>query len=183
MGAVGLFKSFQNIETERLTLREIHAGDDCSLFEIFSDCETMQYYGLDTYTTVEDARNTIRHMQRGLKGGWLVKWAVTLKGEDRLIGVCGFHNWVKSDRRSEIGYILHKGLWGSGIMSEALKPAVNFGFSVMKLNRVEAVVHTENERSLRLLHKLGFLDEGLLRQYKYYNGEYHDFIMLSSLNQ
>lgn len=181
MDSYEVFKSFPVIETDRLLLREILPNDEEDLFDMFSDEETMKYYGLDTYKSLDDAADTIKHMRKGFKNRWLIKWAVSFKDSGRFIGLCGFHNWVKSDRRSEIGYILSKDLWGKGITGEAVKAIIRFGFSSMGLNRIEAVVRLENSRSISLLHRCGFKEEGLLKQYKYYNGQFSDFLMLALL--
>jgi ribosomal-protein-alanine N-acetyltransferase len=109
------------------------------------------------------------------------KVGITLKGQNKAIGVCGFHNWSKGDRRSEIGYILSKDMWRMGIMTEALDMLIPFGFSSMDLNRIDAIVHIDNIPSINLLEKFNFTREGLLRCYKYYMGGFHDFYMLSLL--
>lgn len=71
---------------------------------------------------------------------------------------------------------------GQGYMQEALSAAIKFGFTQMKLHRIEALVHPENARSLHLLHKLGFKQEGILRDYFYLDGKFYGHMVLSLLN-
>ncbi|HNB42281.1 MAG TPA: GNAT family protein, partial [Anaerolineales bacterium] len=63
----------------------------------------------------------------------------------------------------------------------ALHAAIQFGFDQMKLHRIEALVYPENTRSLHLLNKLGFKQEGTLRDYFYLDGKFYDHIVLSLL--
>lgn len=55
--------------------------------------------------------------------------------------------------------------WGKGIMSEAMQGVINFSKTQISPNRIQAEVYPENIASLKLLKKLGFQEEGLLRQY------------------
>ncbi|NIW38715.1 MAG: GNAT family N-acetyltransferase, partial [Gemmatimonadetes bacterium] len=77
-------------------------------------------------------------------------------------------------RQAEIGYDLAHRHWGRGLMTEALRPMLRFGFEEMDLHRIEAGVTVGNEASARVLEKLGFREEGLLRRGGYWKGAYHD---------
>jgi len=92
-----------------------------------------------------------------------IRWGVEREG--RLIGTCGFHNLNKGCRRAELGYELDYELWGRGYMAIALRPVIEYGFTHMKFERIEAFINVDNERSAGLLGKLGFQREGVLRDY------------------
>ena len=68
-------------------------------------------------------------------------------------------------------------------MTEALMEALEFGFGTMALNRIEALVHPHNLASIRLLEKLRFQNEGLMRDYYYQGGMFHDSLRLSLLRK
>ncbi|MCB0183617.1 MAG: GNAT family N-acetyltransferase, partial [Caldilineaceae bacterium] len=85
--------------------------------------------------------------------------------------------------RGEIGYDLRQREWGKGIMAEALDAIIDFGFRDMGLQRVEALVMPENVASARLLRKLGFTEEGTLRDYDRFKGAFHDMRCFSILKQ
>ncbi len=87
---------------------------------------------------------------------------ITRKGENMVIGTCGFYSFDEGFHRAETGYELHPAYWQPGIMSEALRAILSFAFATMGLHRIEAVVDEGNERSQRLLRKLGFTHEGTL---------------------
>jgi len=86
--------------------------------------------------------------------------------------------------RAGIGYELGHVFWRKGIMTEALTAIIGLGFKVMGLNRIEAVVMPENEPSLRLLAKLGFYNEGILKEYENWGRKgFRDLCMLSLLRK
>ncbi len=68
-------------------------------------------------------------------------------------------------------------------MREALSAMLKFGFGRMQLNRIEAFVVPENNPSLRLLQRLGFQQDGLLREYGFWKGQFHDQFLLSLLKK
>jgi ribosomal-protein-alanine N-acetyltransferase len=74
-----------------------------------------------------------------------------------LAGTIGYHCWATGeDSKAEIGFDLSSAYWGQGLMSEAVTPVLQFGFEGMGLKLIEATVDPANERSLRLVSKLGF---------------------------
>jgi ribosomal-protein-alanine N-acetyltransferase len=81
-----------------------------------------------------------------------------------------------------MGYDLEKEHWGKGIMSEAMKAVIDFGFEKMELNRIEVYVMPRNKRSVRMIKNLGFKREGLLRQ-RFFDefGNFTDDILFSML--
>lgn len=68
-------------------------------------------------------------------------------------------------------------------MSEALHAVLSHGFEHMELNRIDALVYVENERSIQLLQKLGFKQEGLLRDYFYLDGKFYDHYIFALLKK
>ncbi len=82
-----------------------------------------------------------------------------------------------------IGYDLSRPYWRRGIMTEALEAVIEFGFERMGLNRIEAVVFVENVASHRLLEKLRFEREGVLRDYEFLKGRFVDMVMYSLLRK
>ena len=68
-------------------------------------------------------------------------------------------------------------------MTEALKAVIASGFEKVGLNRIDALVYVENKPSIRLLQRLGFTREGLLRDYFYLDGKFYDHIIFSILRR
>jgi ribosomal-protein-alanine N-acetyltransferase len=110
-----------------------------------------------------------------------IRWGITRKSDNRLVGTCGYV-WLRT-YRGEISYELASPYWRQGIMAEALDGIVDFGFAEMGLNRIEAPVMVENVASAQLLRKLGFLEEGVLRQYDFFKGRFHDMRLFALLKE
>lgn len=100
-----------------------------------------------------------------------------------MIGSGGIWRIQKDHLRGEIGYELSKEFWGNGIMTEALKEIVKFGFEKMNLHSIEANLDPENTGSVRLLEKLGFIREGYFAESYYFNGKFTDTGTYSLLNK
>ncbi len=98
------------------------------------------------------------------------------------IGECGYHTWNTTHHRAELFYKLKQEKFKQkGLMTEALKKVLDFGFFNMKLHRVQAFVAQENIASIKLLKKYKFQKEGVLREDYLYKGSYEDSICYSLL--
>jgi ribosomal-protein-alanine N-acetyltransferase len=106
------------------------------------------------------------------------------KATSKPVGKCGFHSWYPDHRRAEIGYgFTDENYKGKGLMTEALKEMIKYGFEKMELNRVEAFVGPNNPASLKLIRSLGFTEEGQLREHYYKHPRLEDSICFSLLKK
>lgn len=170
------FETYPVLETDRLILREIRLSDTEAFHVYLSDMDVMRQMG-NPYLrkTVEEARNHIREMHGWYGGKHGIRWVITLKdGDDSLIGTLGFHGFDRDAKKAEIGYELNKSYWGQGIMSEAVLRILRYGFDVMDLQRIEAGTDGINERSHKLLKRLGFTQEACLRRRVFYFDTFWD---------
>lgn len=182
MDALFDFSYFPRLQTRRLILREITSADKPALYALFSDPEVTRYNDVDTFTQPEDAAWVLDFLERRFQNGVGLRWAICMQGlPEDLIGTCGYNNWDQRNNCGVIGYDLMPAYWGRGIMPEAVRAVIEFGFEHMGLNRVEADVTTGNAASARVLQKLGFTEEGLLRQRGHWKGAYHDLRFFSLL--
>lgn len=177
------FEYFPVIETDRLIMREINLEDLGALFKIFSSEDVMKYYGMFPIDQLKQAQNLILSFRDGFDEEKSIRWGITLKESQVFIGTCGFHNMQKRSFRAEIGYELSPDHWNKGYVTEAIGAMLEFGFGMMGLNRIEALVYPENTASHRALEKLGFKEEGLLREYAYFREVFQDLVMHSILRR
>jgi|ERR671933_451807 ribosomal-protein-serine acetyltransferase len=84
--------------------------------------------------------------------------------EGKLAGCIGFHNINWSNRATSIGYWLSASFQGKGFMTKACRTLVEYAFNEVGLNRVEIRCATENKKSRAIPERLGFKQEGTLRQ-------------------
>ncbi len=178
------FRKFPEIRTKRLVLRQPTMKDAEWYFEYFSRPELVWGGGEPGPKNMRVAREQVREylvdLYRKRRG---FRWIITLKGKGRPIGTLGYYKWAPSaSYQAEMGYDLAKEHWGNGIMTEAMKAVIDFGFEKMELNRIEVFVMPRNKRSIKMIKNLGFKREGLLRQ-RYFDefGNYADDILFSML--
>ena len=178
-----LMENFPNLHTERLFLRALTPADLEFVYQHFSDPDVTRYlHDEEPVSTREDAQEIIDFYTRpGVK--YHNRWVVVSKSNNQPIGTCGYHKWQERHFRAEIGYDLEPASWNQGYMTEALTEVLEFGFEKMGLNRIEALVHSQNLASIRLLQKLGFQKEGYLRDYYYQGGEFHSSLTFSLLRK
>lgn len=170
------------LETRQLLLRPITPADAPALLSLFGDPEVTRFYDLETFTTLEQAKGLIEKLTASHAAGRGRRWGIQAKdGSEQLVGTVGFNDWAPTARRAGLGYDLRPTHWGRGLVAEALRAILKHGFEEMGLNRVEAFVMRGNERSVRLLGKLGFCEEGVLRERGVWKGGFHDLTLLSLL--
>ena len=171
------------LETENLVLRPIGPEDARDLLAIFGDPRVMRYWSSPAFEGLEDARRLIEEIAWGLEDCDLLECGVTVRGRDRVVGTCTLHRIDREHKRAEIGYSLAREAWGRGLMTEALSALIRHAFRDLDLHRLEADVDPRNDPSIRLLERLGFRREGLLRERYRVNGEVQDSLMFGLLRR
>jgi ribosomal-protein-alanine N-acetyltransferase len=168
------YSLFPVLTTDRVILRELRRGDAADVLVFRSD-PVAQRFNSEPLRTIEQSTDLIDELLDAYATQSAVPWAVTLRESGRVVGLFGYNSWDRYHRRAEIGYDLARDVWGQGLATEALGAVVGFGFSQMQLNRIEAQTISDNEPSVRLLGRLGFVLEGTRRQYSWEeDGTFHD---------
>jgi [ribosomal protein S5]-alanine N-acetyltransferase len=162
------------LRTPRLVLRPQQSDDAQGLFAIFSDPVATRYLSRLRWSTIEQAHESLAKDAQARAAGQILRLAVEVAGQPGLKGQILLFNFERPSRRAEIGYILAPTLWGQGYMHEALAALVDFAFSTLDLNRLEAEIDPRNEASARSLERLGFAKEGHLHERWIVNGEVSD---------
>lgn len=169
------------LATARLTLRPLLPCDAPALLAIHGDPTVMRYWSTPPWRALEDAQAFVARSAADTAEGQALRLGVTRTADARLIGQCTLFAISASNRRAEIGYSLAADSWGQGLMAEALRGLIGYGFGALALNRIEADVDPRNTCSLRLLERLGFEREGLLRQRWVVAGEVSDSALFGLL--
>ncbi|MEW4278540.1 GNAT family N-acetyltransferase [Priestia megaterium] len=172
---------FPILRTPRTTLREITEADADTIFDCFSQEEVIKYYGQEKFTIFQEALVLIDIFAENYRNQKGLRWGIERLDTGELIGTVGLNQWNQKHKRAEIGYELHPQHWGHGYASEAASAVMAYGFATLQLVRIGAVVFLENKASQHVLEKLGFQQEGVLKNYMYQNGKAHDTLVYSSL--
>jgi ribosomal-protein-alanine N-acetyltransferase len=175
------FQPFPVLTTERLVLRRPQWSDIDEMFKYRSDKELMRHIPHRYATSKGEIEEMMHRINRLIDNNEGINWAITLKGDDTIIGMVGYVHFIKDHYRGEIGYILHTPYHGTGIMMEAFNAAIDHGFNKFGLHSIEAVVNAENIPSKRLLEKRGFTKDAFFRDYLYHGGRFVDANVYSLL--
>lgn len=178
-----VFSEFPELETKNLKLRKILLSDQKDIFSIRSDPEAMKYFGKHPFKTAAEATGFIYSVINAFQNKEGIRWGITLKPSDKLIGSAGIWRIDRKHFRGEIGYELLPAFWNNGIMSEALTEIVKFGFEKMNLHSIEANTDPQNISSTKLLEKIGFKKEGELKESFFFNDKFYDNIIYSILKE
>ena len=177
------FVPFPNLETERLILRQVEEKDLEQLYEMLSDAEVAKFDYFYPVTSTEGVMKFIERYKRELEEKEEITWGIALKETNSLIGTGCLGSFNEGARRAEIGYSITRKQWSKGYATEAIKAVIEFGFNVMNLNRIEATITPGNNASIKVLEKLNFTQEGIVRERDLIKGKLEDGIIMSILKR
>ncbi|MGV2290825.1 GNAT family N-acetyltransferase [Trinickia sp. YCB016] len=175
-----LFTDVYVPKAARVQLRPIEMSDAQRFFDIWSDREVMRFYDIAPLNSVDDARLLVSAMVKELAEGLSVRWAIVSTRSMRFIGSCGFRFDSKFNSAS-ISFELERDAWRQGLMREALNAAITHAYEHWYINRIQAVTCLDNHASIRLLRSLGFVEEGVMRQWGYWKDAFHDVRLFSRI--
>lgn len=150
------FTPFPILTTERLILRCLEVSDDQQLFMLRSNKRVNKYIVRPIQKDIKEIKAFISEINDGINNNEWIYWVITLKESPMLIGTICFWNFSEEKTVAEIGYELDPAFQGKGIMSEAVKIIIEFGFQEIKLDTIEAYTHKKNNSSTKLLLKYNF---------------------------
>lgn len=170
-----------SLESERLLLRRLCMRDALDIFDYSRDPEVARHVLWSAHASLSESRSYIRYMLRRYRLGDPSSWGIVLKSENRVIGTIGFM-WIQEENASaEVGYSLSRAYWNRGIMTEALRLVLEFGFQRLRLNRIEAQHEVDNPASGAVMRKAGMAYEGILRQRLCNKGRFVDVALYAAL--
>lgn len=158
------FSTFPVLQTERLSLRQLTHADAPVINRLFSDPQVIEFMSEPPLETDEKAIALIDWLNGHFINQVAARWGITVQGEDSVIGTIGFHHWDREHRHADLGYDLLPEYWGRGYATEAACAVVGWCFDKLDLNRMQADCTVGNERSERVMRKLGFQYEGTWRE-------------------
>ncbi len=175
--------NFKLIETNRLILKGLSPQDMTVLFENYPKEEIKTILGHSSEEAYQKEERKYQNGYASYNRSFLL-FLLEDKASGKIIGRCGLHNWNMDHQRAEIGYSMEdEDFKQRGLMSEAVEAVIDYGFTQLKLNRIEALVASYNTASLRLLEKNGFVQEGVLRNHYLVDGIFEDSVVFSKLRE
>ena len=153
-----IFTPFPILTSERLTIRQLVTNDQQEVFILRSDCQVNKYLGRQIANTIDDARNFINKVNKNLNKNESLYWAITFSDKNIFVGTICLFSFSDQNNKCEIGYELLPNFQGQGIMKEAVEKVIDYAFNTMKVQKIEAFFHRDNQSSIRLLEKFSFRD-------------------------
>ena len=172
-----------SLETDRLVLRPFECGDTETVQRLVNDPEIVATTRALHFPYPEGtaARWIAQHPEAWVSGRAAI-FAISLKRTGLVLGAIGLEIEV-ADERAELGYWIDPAFWSRGYASEAAQAVVEFGFRQLGLNRIMAEHMVHNPASGRVLEKVGFRPEGLLRQHARKWGRFYDVAVLGLVRE
>ncbi|MEU9782435.1 GNAT family N-acetyltransferase [Streptomyces phaeochromogenes] len=169
------------LETPRLVLRRFRAEDAAPLAAYRSDPLVARYQSWTAPVSLDSATRMVRGLATASpeEPGWF-QYAIELKADRCLVGdvgVCLHENRMQA----ELGFTLAGDRQGHGYATEAVRAVLGDLFERRGLHRVSAECDARNDRSARLLRRVGFVQEGLLRQASWLKDEWTDDLLFGLL--
>jgi RimJ/RimL family protein N-acetyltransferase len=143
-----------DIETERIRMRLYTREDADEQLRIVSDAEFKRYFA-DNFLPTRDS--TLIGIGRFLEH-WSLRghgvWALELLEEPRMFGYCGLR-YLPGTQEVELLYGADRAFWGRGLVTEAARASLRYGFETMNFDRIMAITAHENLGSRRVMEKSG----------------------------
>jgi ribosomal-protein-alanine N-acetyltransferase len=173
---VNFATTIPRLETAHRTLRAVTPANRAAVFALFADPRVAVPTHIAPFAGIEQADALIAGFGRCFAAQGGIRWGRTLQGDDTLIGTAGFPGIEAEQYRARIGYNLASTHGGRGLATEAVRALVGFGCAPLPLHRIEATTNLDNTGSMRVLAKVGFTQEGILRDYVYWRevGTFYD---------
>lgn len=177
------FTPFKDIETQRLYLRRLTIDDAPEVLALRGNPENMKYVPRPVLKNEDEALKHIKIINDNIDLNLGINWAITVKGNPKMIGLIGHYKINCESFRSEIGYMILPEYSKNGYTTEAVRAMLDYGFDDLKLHSIEAIIDPENKASERVLQKNGFVKEAHILENEYYDGKFLDTVIYSILKR
>lgn len=166
-----------------LSLRYLVPDDAPALFQLALDPEVTRFFSWGPYRDESEPREFIERLAAQRESGERLELGIVRNDGDRPIGLTGFSEFSRRDRRATVGTWLGREHWGSGANNESKALVLALGFRHLGLHRITALASPDNRRSLRALERIGFWTEGVLRAWHVHDGVPRDVAILRMLDE
>jgi RimJ/RimL family protein N-acetyltransferase len=134
----------------------------------------MRYWSSPAMNDIAEADALLLRIEDHARAATLFQWGLARREDDLVVGTCTMFHIDLAHRRAELGYVLRRDHWGRGLATEALTAMIHHAFARLGLHRLETDIDPRNAASIRLVERLGFEREGLLRQRYFVAGAIQD---------
>lgn len=156
------YAPIESLRTQRLLLRKLEPGDAAALFErVTGDKKVTEYMLFQPHRDAAETAGSIRKVLARYETGRGYRWGIVLGETSQLIGIIDLLRFDETDSSCSFAYMLGSEFWGRGYGTEALTAALDFAFSRMEMERVDADHFAENPASGAVMRKAGMAFQGV----------------------
>lgn len=179
------FEEFPTLETKRFILCRYDKSLLKDIEKLFSDKEVMKYSGTEIINAKKQANMYLDKIDVMYKNKEGIRWAIIDKISNEFLGDIGFYNIDLYSNNMEIGYTVVRNHWREKVASECIDRILKFAFKELYMNKIVAMIDKDNFPSIALIKKMGFSEDGVLREhyYNYQAGGYSNVIVYSMLER
>ncbi|MCZ6618372.1 MAG: GNAT family protein [Gammaproteobacteria bacterium] len=174
---------FPVLRRNGLLLRELNESDLPAWYARLTDAKAASLAGDPVATSMSDVEEGLAHHRRAFAEKEGIRWALVPDEIGTSVGSFGFGNFDEPNLSVGLGGAVARKHWGRGFASTAGAAIVEYAFEVLEMERIQAETLTVNAAAARVLEKLGFEREGLMRGYRVYKGERRDFYLYALLKE
>jgi ribosomal-protein-serine acetyltransferase len=175
---------FQQLSDQEICLTPVGSGDAGDLFGLVDHGRDYLREWLpwpDNSRSIQDTLNFIELSQEQFANREALH--VSIRFQNKIVGMIGFHDFDWTNRAVAIGYWLAKDFQGKGIMSRSCALLTNYAIDGLGLNRVEIRCAVENRKSRAIPEKLGFCNEGIIRDGEWLHDKFVDLVIYGMLSR
>ena len=154
-----------HLRTTRLLLRRVKESDDKDMFEYTSNHEVTRFLSWNPHADIAQAKEYIAHLILEYDMSDRYAWAIEKCDSRKFIGIVRIFDVSYANKRGELSYILNPDFQGKGLAIEAIKAVIEFCFTKIGLNRIQAKCTSDNVQSERVIQRLGMIYEGMLKEF------------------
>jgi len=170
---------FQQIRTKRFTIDLFDKNDIDQIYEYRKDPKVYESYSIKP----ESKEALLKYFEDNItefneSNGYTI---FVIRNENEIVGDIALSYWGNENKKNAIGYAINPKFQKQGYGYEAVKSVLDYLFKELNRNRIQAEVDEHNTASWKLLEKLGFVKEAVLREAEYYNGTWEDTFVYAML--
>ncbi|NEU03894.1 MULTISPECIES: GNAT family N-acetyltransferase [Clostridium] len=165
------FKHFPFLKSERFYLKEVNYSLKSEFIKMMSDNENMKNSGMEVTNVKKQCDMYLKKVKNMYENKTGIRWSIIDKKTEKFLGEIGIYNIDFNSNNAEIGCSILKKYWRCGIASECISTVEEFFFNNLKMHKIMAKIDIKNTPSIKLIEKLHFYREGVLREHYFNNIE------------
>jgi RimJ/RimL family protein N-acetyltransferase len=171
------------LQGEHVRLRAIEREDLPRLHELFDDDLELMTRASDSPAAPSSLAELEHRFDERLEEADPQTMRFAIEVDDELIGECELHFIDHFQQRCDLGITLGRDYWSKGFGQDAVRTLVDFAFRDLSIRRIGLEVLADDERAVGAYSRAGFVEEGRLRAYSWFDGEVHDALLMGILRE